>query len=97
MSLTLTDNAVEAVKEIVSSASEVPETSGIRIVADAAENGQASFQLRVAAVPDAGDEVIEDQGARVFLESATAELLDDKALDADVGADERVAFLISDQ
>jgi hypothetical protein len=40
--------------------------------------------------------VIEEAGARVFLDPGTASLLDDKVLDADV-AEGQVAFTIVDQ
>jgi iron-sulfur cluster assembly protein len=91
--LALTDSAVEAVKDIVSS-SEVPETAGLRMVAERAT--QANFQLSVVPLPAEDDEVIDEQGARVFLEPEAASLLDDKVLDADVEQNQ-VAFTIADQ
>ncbi len=93
--LALTDSAVEAVKNIVSSSGEVEETSGLRMVADLAGT-QANFQLSVVPVPAEDDEVIEEQGARVFLEPEAASLLDDKVLDANL-EENRVAFTIADQ
>jgi iron-sulfur cluster assembly protein len=92
--LALTDSAVEAVKDIVSS-SEVPETGGLRMVAERAGT-RANFQLSVVPLPAEDDEVVDEQGARVFLEPEAATLLDDKVLDADVEQD-RVAFTIADQ
>jgi iron-sulfur cluster assembly protein len=92
--LALTDSAVEAVKGIVSS-SEVPETAGLRLVAER-EGPQANFQLSVVPLPAEDDEVIDEQGARVFLEPEAATLLDDKVLDADVEQD-RVAFTIAEK
>ena len=92
--LALTDSAVEAVKDIVSS-SEVPETGGLRMVAERAGT-RASFQLSIVRVPAEDDEVIDEQGARVFLEPDAASLLDDKVLDADVEQNQ-VAFTIADQ
>ncbi len=93
--LALTDSAVEAVKRIVSSSEEVPETAGLRMVAE--QTGmQTSFQLSVVPVPAEDDEVIEEQGARVFLEPEAASLLGDKVLDASVEQDQ-VAFAIADQ
>jgi iron-sulfur cluster assembly protein len=93
--LALTDNAVEAVQEILSSSEAMPETSGLRLVADPA-GAQANFQLSVVALPAEDDEVIEEQGARVFLDREAAALLEDKVLDASVEANE-VAFTITDQ
>lgn len=97
MSLTLTENAVEAVKEVVASAPDAQESSGMRIVANETADGRASFELSIADVPSEDDEVIEEQGARVFLESSASDLLDDKSLDARVGADKQIAFMIGDQ
>jgi iron-sulfur cluster assembly protein len=93
--LALTDNAVEAVKNIVSSSEEAPETSGLRMVAERAGT-QANFQLSVVPLPAEDDEVIEEHGARVFLEPEAASLLDDKVLDASFEQN-RVAFTIADQ
>ncbi|HET7044453.1 MAG TPA: hypothetical protein VFI37_06350 [Gaiellaceae bacterium] len=93
--LALTDNAVEAVKNIVSSAGDVPDTGGLRVFAER-EGTEANFKLSVAALPAEDDQVVEEQGARVFLEPEAATLLDDKVLDASV--DERqVAFTIAEQ
>ena len=93
--LALTDNAVEAVKNIVSSSDEASETGGLRLVAERA-GAQANLQLSVAPLPAEDDEVIEEQGARVFLEPEAASLLDDKVLDASVEQDQ-VAFTIAEQ
>jgi iron-sulfur cluster assembly protein len=93
--LTLTDSAVEAVKHIVSSSDEFSETGGLRMVAE--QTGmQTSLQLSVVPLPAEDDEVIEEQGARVFLEPEAAALLDDKVLDASVVQDQ-VAFTIAEQ
>lgn len=93
--LTLTDSAVEAVKHIVSSSDQFSETGGLRMVAEHTEM-QTSLELSVVSLPAEDDEVIEEQGARVFLEREAAELLDDKVLDASVVQDQ-VAFTIADQ
>lgn len=93
--LALTDSAVEAVKNMVSSSDEGSETSGLRMTAERAGT-QASFQLSVVLLPAEDDEVIEEDGARVFLEPEAASLLDDKVLDASVEQYE-VAFTIADQ
>ena len=92
-SLALTDNAVEAVKNIVSVSDN--ETSGLRMVAERA-GMQANFQLSVVPLPAEDDEVIEERGARIFLEPEAASLLDDKVLDASVEQNQ-VAFTIADQ
>ncbi|MDX6560255.1 MAG: iron-sulfur cluster assembly protein [Gaiellales bacterium] len=93
--LALTDRAVEAVKDIVSSSDEATETSGLRVTAERAGT-MASFTLRVVPLPAEDDEVIEEHGARVFVEAEAATLLDDKILDANVDHNQ-VAFTVIDQ
>ena len=93
--LALTESAVQAVKEIVSSSEEVRETGGLRLVVERA-GAQANFQLSVVALPAEDDEVIEEQGARLFLDSEAASLLEDKVLDVSVEQNE-VAFTLADQ
>jgi Fe-S cluster assembly iron-binding protein IscA len=93
--LALTDSAVQAVTEIVSSSDEPSETGGLRMVAEQ-EGTQVNLQLSVVPVPAEDDEVIEEQGARVFLEPDAASLLDDKVLDAKLEQN-KVAFTIADQ
>jgi Fe-S cluster assembly iron-binding protein IscA len=94
--LTLTDSAVQAVRGIVSSSEETPDTGGLRLVAGQTDDAP-SFELSVAALPAEDDEVVEDQGARLFLDQKAASLLDDKVLDATIDAGNRVAFTVGPQ
>jgi len=59
-------------------------------------HARRTCQLKVVALPGEDDEVIEEQGACVFLEPEAASLLDDKILDASVEQNE-VEFTIADQ
>jgi iron-sulfur cluster assembly protein len=93
--LALTDSAVEAVKNIVSSSDEASETGGLRMVAEQ-KGMRTNLQVSVVPLPAEDDEVIEEHGARVFLEPEAASLLDDKVLDASVEQDQ-VAFTLADQ
>ena len=93
--LALTENAVEAVQEILSSSAEAPELGGLRLAAEPAGT-QMNLQLSVVALPAEDDEVIEEQGARLFLDPEAASLLDDKVLDARIESNQ-VAFTIADQ
>lgn len=89
--LTITDNAGVLVNDLVSRA--VPtDTGGIRI---AAREGE--FAVSVDQAPTATDVVAENGGARVFMDGTVAEVLDDKVLDARVGDDGGVQFLIAAQ
>jgi Fe-S cluster assembly iron-binding protein IscA len=93
--LALTDNAVQAVKGIVSASDRTDETGGLRLVTEHGDQ-EMSFQLSVAAVPAEDDEVIEQEGARLFLDPEASSLLEDKLLDAAVDED-RVAFMLADR
>jgi hypothetical protein len=66
--------------------------------------GRLSYQRSMsgwAACPPArpvwGDEVIEADGARVFLGADAADNLDDKLLHARVDTDDQVGFMIANQ
>jgi Fe-S cluster assembly iron-binding protein IscA len=93
--LALTDRAVEAVRDIVAASDEATDSSGLRLTAER-EGTKASFKLRVVPLPAEDDEVIEEQGARVFVEPEAATLLDDKMLDVNVDHNQ-VAFTVIDQ
>ena len=93
--LALTDSAADAVRALVSSSEETAETGGLRVAAEH-EGDMVSLEFNVVVLPGEDDEVIEAEGARVFLESTAASLLDDKVLDASI-EDDRIAFLLTDQ
>lgn len=92
--LTLTANAAQAIRDLTASAPE-PAQSGIRIASQGEETG--ALTLSLASQPEPADQVVETEGARVYLDPVAATVLDDKALDA--GADEKgaVSFLVTDQ
>jgi iron-sulfur cluster assembly protein len=80
--LTLTDSAAEAVKHAVNAAEGLPESGGLRISAQ--DLGDSTgLGLAVAPVPGENDQVIEEEGARVFVAAEVAPFLDDKVLDAE--------------
>lgn len=84
--LTLSPSAVQAVDSLLHN-HEVPEDAGLRI--DTA--GESQFTLEIVPEPAPGDQVIEEGGARVFVDSEAAPMLDDAELDARLEGDE-VAF-----
>jgi Fe-S cluster assembly iron-binding protein IscA len=90
--LTLTPSAVDAVDALLHSNPEIPDDAGLRI----ASNGEAEFSLGIVAAPAPGDQVIQDGGARVFVDEAAAPLIDDAQLDAHAQGDQ-VAFGLSPQ
>lgn len=75
--LTLSPSAVEAVDSLLQSP-EVPEDAGLRI--DTA--GESQFSLEIALEPAPGDQVIEEGGARVFVDPDAALILDNAELEA---------------
>jgi len=93
--LALTDSAVQVVRKIVFSSEEAAVRGGLRLVADRA-GAEANFQVSVVALPGEDDEVIEEEGVRVFLDPEAASLLEDKVLDASVEQNQ-VAFTLADQ
>ena len=92
--LTITDSAVSAIRGLTSQP-DLPIETGIRIMKQG--EGTPSFQLALTEGPAAGDQVVEEGGARVFLEPAAAGALEDKALDAQVNDQGDLSFRISDQ
>lgn len=93
--LALTDSAVQAVKGIVSSSEETSDTGGLRVVADHA-GSQVNFQLSVVTLPAEDDEVVEQEGARLFLDPEASSLLDDMLLDATM-SERQVQFTLAEQ
>lgn len=93
--LTLTGDAATAIRDITSQPG-LPDDTGLRIAAAAASDGSPAFEIAVAAAPQPADDVVEDQGARVFLDPDASAALDDKALDAEV-SEGTVRFRIEDQ
>jgi iron-sulfur cluster assembly protein len=93
--LALTESAVEAVKTLVDASDDAVDSSGLRVVAEPA-GLRTNLQLSVVPLPAEDDQVIEEHGARVFLEPEAAALLGDKVLDASVEQGQ-VAFTLADQ
>lgn len=94
--LTLTSNAAEVVKTMAEATLELPDDSGLRIRAERAGEGRVTFELTMVEHPEEGDQVIEQAGARVFVEPDTVVYLEDKTLEATVAGD-RVQFSLSEQ
>jgi iron-sulfur cluster assembly protein len=91
--LAISDSAAEAIRGLVA-APEVPESAGLRIATH--PTVESSFEASVAATPAEDDEVVEEQGAQVFLEPGAAALLHDKRLEAQIEGGQ-VTFAISEQ
>ena len=89
--LALTENVTEIVKKL---SAEVPTISGLRIAAEA--DGQSlSVSPADQAAPD--DQVIEQDGAIVYVDGPAAEMLDDKILDGGVDEEGNIQFALGQQ
>ncbi len=94
--LALSESAVVAINGIMSNP-DVPEGAGLRVSAQMTPtNEPVALELSVVEAPVGGDQVVEDQGAQVFVDERVSPMLDDKTLDATTEG-EQVRFTIIDQ
>jgi iron-sulfur cluster assembly protein len=92
--LSLTENATQVIENITK-ADGTPDGAGVRI---SQENPSSpALAVTVAGSPAPGDQVVEDHGARVFLETNAAQTLDDKVLDVAVDDQGGVEFVLIQQ
>ena len=89
--LTLTENATAIVNEITTQPG-LNDEAGLRITS--APSPEPSFEVTAAAQGEPGDQVVEQGGATVYLDRTSAELLDDKVLDAAVDQSGKVEFAL---
>ncbi|HEV8219898.1 MAG TPA: Fe-S cluster assembly protein HesB [Streptosporangiaceae bacterium] len=92
--LTLTDQAVTAIRNLTTQAGLPPET-GIRIAPEAGD--ERGLALSLADAPQAGDQVIEAADVHVFVQPEASAVLDDKALDAQINEEGEVSFTLQTQ
>ncbi|NHT19419.1 adhesin [Cellulomonas sp. IC4_254] len=92
--LTLTENASTAVRDLTTRAG-LPDSGGLRI----AESQQQLGSFELALVPEAvpGDDVIDSDGATVFVSPETSTALADLTLDADPSATGAPGFTLAPQ
>lgn len=95
--LAMTDTAAEAIRGIVA-APGVPEGAGLRITQamPTADRAPGALEVSVAELPEDADQVLDEEGARVFLDPSVIELLEDKLLDAQLDGT-RVGFMLMEQ
>lgn len=96
--LVLTENATQAVEAIVTG-QQLPDGGGLRVTAVAApsDNGatpEPQLHLSVVEAPEPEDEVVD--GAPVYIDPRTAQLVADKVLDARI-SEEHVQFTLRQQ
>jgi Fe-S cluster assembly iron-binding protein IscA len=90
--LELTPSTIEIVRNI----SGVAGMRGVRITVDPRVGGRLVLSASFADAPEDGDQVIESDGAVVYLDAAATRVLDAKRLDGRV-AEGRLHFAILDQ
>jgi iron-sulfur cluster assembly protein len=90
--LTLTDNAAMVVKTLTVQGTDST-NGGVRISGSEADD--TGLKVAVTPEPEPADQVLETDGARVFVEETAAVVLDDKLLDAQVDQDGAVHFALS--
>ncbi len=91
--LALTENAQTVIRDLTGQP-ELPDSAGLRI--SPAPEGTGELRLSLEPEPAPGDEVIDTDGVRVFLEPNTAGLLADQTLDAQVN-DSGAGFYLTAQ
>ena len=94
--LALTPAAAEVVNTITS-ASGMPATGGLRIAAAADAPQANALELELVSAPAQRDQVVDDTGARVFLEPQAAAYLADKVLDGGLDQQGRASFTVIPQ
>ncbi len=87
--LTLTENATNIVKQIT----DQPGVEGLRI----SEESEGAFGIALVEGAAEGDQVVENEGAAVYLDPAAAQAMDDKILDAGVDGEGNLQFGLSEQ
>ena len=91
--LTLTDRAAETIR-ILTSQPGVPADTGLRMSLQDSEAGTLALSL---AAPQADDDVIEEAGARVFVQRDAAAMVADRELDAELDEQGRASFRLAAQ
>ncbi len=92
--LALTADATQAIEGILQQSESA---MGIRIAPNSEDGSSGQLQMSVVDAPAATDEVIESEGAQVFVEESASPFLDDKVLDASITDDRAVQFEILTQ
>lgn len=96
--LTISSTAADVIRDL---AIATPDVGGVRLAARTglSLNGPQPttlIQVELAPAPGETEEVIEEQGAQVFVEPGLASYLDDKVLDVQIHG-ERATFVVTEQ
>ncbi|NED99334.1 Fe-S cluster assembly protein HesB [Phytoactinopolyspora halotolerans] len=94
--LVLTSNAVSAIRQL-SQETAGAEHAGLRISSAADTNGTTDLMASISSGPEPHDEVVEIEGARVYLSPQAAPALEDMVLDAEPAGHGEVRFELMPQ
>ena len=95
--LVLTEAAAKVVKSVTSDP-QAPQAAGLRISSsDPAPDSASTLQVEAVPGPGENDQVLEADGARLFVAPQAAGFLDDKVLDAQVDGQGNPRFSLSAQ
>ena len=95
--LTLSRNATPLIRNAIQNAPEIPDDiGGLRLVETIATDGQATLSMTLADAPEVGDQIVEDEGARVFVEPGLSDEVADKHLEVAQADDGRLRFRLID-
>lgn len=94
--LVVTTDAALAIRDLTHQPG-LPDETGLRIATTASGDGAPGLAAEVAPTPMPADQVVEAEGARVFLDEQAASALDDKALDAKTNPNGQVSFHVVEQ
>jgi iron-sulfur cluster assembly protein len=95
--LTLSNDATLVIRNAIENAPKVPDTGGLRLVKSHTDDGQARLSMALADTPEIDDQIVEREGARVFVEAALSDELADKQLDIAQADDGRVRFRLDER
>jgi iron-sulfur cluster assembly protein len=91
--LTLTDRAAATIRTLTSQPG-VPEDTGLRMSLQDSDAGTLALSLEG---PQPDDAIIEDGGARVFVQRDAAAIVEDRELDAELDDQGRASFMLGSQ
>jgi Fe-S cluster assembly iron-binding protein IscA len=91
--LTLTDRAAATIRTLTSQPG-IPEETGLRMSLQDSDAGTLALSLEG---PQPDDAVVEDGGARVFVQRDAAGIVDDRELDAELDEQGRASFMLGSQ
>ncbi|HEX7304073.1 iron-sulfur cluster biosynthesis protein [Lentzea sp.] len=95
--LEVTPMAAEVINELTSQTEAADDEVGLRFALSADQNDQAALELSLSEAVDGDEVVAAPAGAKVLMEPAAAQYLDDKVLDVRQDDEGNPAFAIARQ